>query len=373
MTICSLCTKRAFFNNKNEIKALYCSKHKLTDMVNIVSKRCIHKDCYKQPLYNFEDEKIALYCSKHKLTDMINIKHKRCVHKDCKTMPVFNFEDENKTLYCSKHKLDGMIDIKNKRCIHKDCGKQSNYNFKDKKIALYCKTHKLEDMIDIKTKRCINENCSIISNYNYKNKKIALYCSNHKLDGMVDIKTKKCILCDFNYANRNYKGHCYNCYCYKFPMDTRVRNHKTKENAFMSELKKDYPDMILDKTISESCSKRRPDGFLECYTHVIIIEIDENQHQNYSCENKRMMELSQDLSHRPIVFIRFNPDDYTNQYNIQIQSCWKANRKSGILYVPVDKEIEWNTRLEHLKSQINFWIDNPTDKTIEIVHLFYDF
>ena len=60
MTICSLCTKRSFFNYKNEIKALYCSKHKLTDMVNIVSKRCIHKDCYKQPLYNFEDEKIAL-------------------------------------------------------------------------------------------------------------------------------------------------------------------------------------------------------------------------------------------------------------------------------------------------------------------------
>jgi hypothetical protein len=42
------------------------------------------------------------------------------------------------------------------------------------------------------------------------------------------------------------------------------------------------------------------------------IEIDENQHVAYdcSCENKRIMELSQDVGHRPIVFIRFNPDGY---------------------------------------------------------------
>ena len=49
--------------------------------------------------------------------------------------------------------------------------------------------------------------------------------------------------------------------------------------------------------------------------HIIIVEIDENAHINYdsSCENKRLMELSQDLGFRPIVFIRFNPDDYIDK------------------------------------------------------------
>ena len=43
---------------------------------------------------------------------------------------------------------------------------------------------------------------------------------------------------------------------------------------------------------------------------VIVIEIDENKDTNYncSCENKRPMELLQDLQYRSNVFIRFNPD-----------------------------------------------------------------
>jgi len=38
----------------------------------------------------------------------------------------------------------------------------------------------------------------------------------------------------------------------------------------------------------------------------IIIEVDENKHTDYdcSCEHKRLMELSQDLQHRPIVLSR---------------------------------------------------------------------
>ena len=43
-----------------------------------------------------------------------------------------------------------------------------------------------------------------------------------------------------------------------------------------------------------------------------MVEVDENQHNNYdcSCENKRLMELAQDLGHRSMVVIRFNPDAY---------------------------------------------------------------
>ena len=83
------------------------------------------------------------------------------------------------------------------------------------------------------------------------------------------------------------------------------------------------------------------------------------------------MELSQDVGHRPIVFIRFNPDSYVNKDGKKITSCWKAN-KQGIMTVPKNKVDEWNNRITDLNNQIQYWIDNTTDKTVEIIELYYD-
>ena len=48
---------------------------------------------------------------------------------------------------------------------------------------------------------------------------------------------------------------------------------------------------------------RRPDLELDLLYQIVII--DENQHIDYdcSCENKLIMELSQDIAHRPIYSI----------------------------------------------------------------------
>ena len=82
------------------------------------------------------------------------------------------------------------------------------------------------------------------------------------------------------------------------------------------------------------------------------------------------MELSKDVGHKPIVFIRFNPDDY-EENEIVIKSCWGVNNK-GICVIKKSKE--WSQRLNTLKEQINYWINpnNITTKTIEIIQLFYD-
>jgi hypothetical protein len=102
--------------------------------------------------------------------------------------------------------------------------------------------------------------------------------------------------------------------------------------------------------------------------------VDENQHNNYdsSCENKRLMQLSQDMGHRPIIFIRFNPDKYEKN-GITITSCWGQNEK-GICVVKKSKKDEWNQRLNVLEEHINYWIDpqNITNKTVEVIQLFYD-
>ena len=83
-------------------------------------------------------------------------------------------------------------------------------------------------------------------------------------------------------------------------------------------------------------------------------------------------ELLQDLNHRPIIFIRFNPDDYLIK-DKKISSCWGVNKK-GLCVIKKSKEIEWLERLNTLSSQIDYWINplNKTNKTVEIIQLFYD-
>jgi hypothetical protein len=151
-------------------------------------------------------------------------------------------------------------------------------------------------------------------------------------------------------------------------------NYKTKEKDVsdrIDEILPDY-DWVNDKTVEDGCSRRRPDKLLDMGTHVVIIEIDENRHSTYdcSCENKRIMEISLDLNHRPIVFIRFNPDGYMNLNGNYISSCWKINGK-GIMQLTRGKEVEWEQRINSLVNEIQYWIINVPEKTVEIIELFY--
>ena len=83
-----------------------------------------------------------------------------------------------------------------------------------------------------------------------------------------------------------------------------------------------------------------------------------------------MMEISQDLGHRPVVFIRFNPDDYIDKNKTKVKSCWSITKQTGL--VKIDNKKKWEERLNVLKNQVQYWIDNKTEKTVETVHLYYD-
>ena len=175
-------------------------------------------------------------------------------------------------------------------------------------------------------------------------------------------------------GNPKYDKYCLFCYINLFPDQVITRNYKTKEKEVVDRIKETFPDFswVHDKKIQDGCSRRRPDLLLDMGSYIIIIEIDENKHTDYdcTCENKRLMELSQDLQHRPIVFIRFNPDDYINEYGEVVKSCWKLN-KDGIMQVRKSKKLEWEERIKCLKAQIDYWSKNPTDKTVEIIELYY--
>ena len=175
-----------------------------------------------------------------------------------------------------------------------------------------------------------------------------------------------------------YQGYCLRCCLYMLPDIEVSRNYKTKENAVAAIIKAAFPEYswICDKRIQGGCSRRRPDMILDLGSHIVIVEIDENRHDDsgYECENRRMMELSLDVGHRPIVFIRFNPDAYITESGVRVASCWSVN-KLGILCIPKKKEKEWKQRTDALVAQIQRWMDYEVTenmKTIETVHLFFN-
>jgi hypothetical protein len=201
-----------------------------------------------------------------------------------------------------------------------------------------------------------------------QHKKVKYYCK--ICDGKYLCKSSWCE----TIGNLKYNGYCLPCCIQVHPEIEVSRNYKTKEKDVVDQITQAFPSFtwVADKKVQDGCSRRRPDLLLDMGSHIIIMEVDENKHTDYdcSCEHKRLMELSQDLQHRPIIFIRFNPDDYVNQEDVLVKSCWKLN-KLGVMQIQKTKQTEWEERINSLKQQIQYWIDNPTEKTIEIVELFY--
>jgi len=137
----------------------------------------------------------------------------------------------------------------------------------------------------------------------------------------------------------------------------------------VNNLREAFPAICLvnDKRVDGGCSKRRPDIFVDVLSHVVIVEVDENAHIAYdkTCENRRIMELSEDIAHRPLVFIRFNPDG-----NSTGPSCWGVNGDS-VAVVKRKRAVEWQDRLATLSRTVGFWITTIPDRTVELIKLFY--
>ena len=374
----SECKNKPTHNYENMDKGLYCNEHKLVNMVNVIEKVCVIEGCKELPVCNIMGSTKPLYCLDHRKDDMINIVTRLCAFPECKTRPNFNYAGSEKGMFCLKHKKDNMIDIVSKLCVYPVCKTRCNFNYAGSETPLYCFKHKENNMINITENKCKHPGCLTRARYNYRDEKKVLYCEAHKLCNMINLTTKRCktYLCDISVTNK-YEGYCFNCFINTFPDNKIIKNYKTKERAVADFVLEHFNNFtwIVDKKVADGCSARRPDLLLDLGYQVIIVEIDENQHNSYdcSCENKRLMQLSQDVNHRPIVFIRFNPDEYINKDNEKIKSCWSIN-SNGICIVSKKNMKEWNHRLNVLKEEILYWSDynNRTEKTIEVIQLFYN-
>ena len=363
------CDKQPVFGLPNNKQAAYCKSHALEGMIDIKNKRCLVDNCTKQPSYGLPDDKRATYCKSHALEGMVDIVCKHCLDPDCTTQPKFGLPDDKQATYCKSHALEGMIDIRSKRCLDPDCTNRPSFGLPDDKQATYCKSHTLKGMINIVHKRCLDPDCIKQPSFGLPDDKRAIYCKSHALEDMINIIDKLCETCNSTTMNSKYKPNCARCHFYLNPDDPRIRNYKTKEQAYMSALLEKFPQFKLDKTIDGGCSKRRPDGFLDLLTHVIIVEIDENEHKSYddTCNNRRTMELSQDVDHRPIVFIRLNPDGYTLDGK-RMKGSFSLTKKTGELKVT---KKEFNKRLNSLIESVEKYMIHIPDKTILVEYLYF--
>ena len=324
---------------------------------------CVYFECENTACYNYEGRK-ALMCEYHKCDNMIIIQKQKCTHAKCHRIARFNIPNEKRAIYCIDHKLPDMIDLEN-----------ALYNYDNKR----CCMKKINEPNLVKDKKpleikniCFKDGCDNIPKFNAPHKQGGMYCDEHKKMFMIIVVDRPCRtpFCTTR-ALQKYDEHCLFCFVHLFPHNPLTRNYKTKEASVVEFVKSTFPQYtwMNDKRVQDGCSRRRPDLLLDLGDQILIIEVDENKHVDYecSCENKRVMELSQDVGHRPIVFIRFNPDSYVVE-DQKFPSCWCLNDDG--LCVLKDKP-EWKRRLDALKHQMEYWIQERTPKTIEVIQLFY--
>ena len=388
MTICKDvdCKKQAIYNNEGE-NPLYCRTHRLSGMVNVKSKKCEHgkrksrcKECGGSAYCEHGKQKSRCKeCGGGSICEHGKLKF------SCRECGGSAFcEHGKRKAECKQCGGSAICEHGKRKSICKECGGGSICEHGKSKSQCkqcggnaFCKHGKYKSTC----RQCGGSQICEHGKLKFSCRECggSAFCEHGKFKSICN-ECGGSALCRNSWcetiAKKKYDKYCLHCYIHMFPDKPVARNYKTKETHVAQHIKSKYSqfEWITDKKVQDGCSRRRPDLLLDLGYQVIIIEIDENQHIDYdcSCENKRTMELSQDVGHRPIVFIRFNPDDYVDG-DKNVTSCWGLN-KLGICTVKTTKKKEWEERLHALSSQIDYWIDekNKTDKTVEIVQLFYD-
>ena len=275
---------------------------------------------------------------------------RKCKQTKCNKFALYGNEMHNPEL-CWKHKTDDMIKV-GWMC---ECGKNAKYGIKPWK-PIYCRSCKPDEYIDVCRKFCKTRQCMNYATYGLRKKITA--CEQHKTNRMILLDKYQCHLCRSTSINKKYEKYCARCFYYINPQDERCRSIMNKEFAFINAIKQEFKNMVSNKTIGGGFSNRRPDGLIKLDTYSIIIEIDEFKHSRYSCENKRIMEIFQDLKNKPLIVIRLNPDSYHRK---------SAFNKNGSII-----KKEFDIRLNALVETIHNSMNNKPDKDITEIKLFFD-
>ena len=288
-------------------------------MIDVMNKRC---PCGTHPVYNVPGEKKPICCKDCKTDDMVDVKNKKC---PCGKNPVYNVPGKKKPICCKDCKTVGMIDVKNKKC---SCEKQPSFNVFGEKKPICCKDCKTVGMIDVISKRCP---CGKQPIYNVPGDTVRLCCKYCKIDDMIDVVNKICPGYNEPCPVRTYvsRGHEYCMSC--DPNDARRKQYKRYEEAFFDYMKDKLDihkrEFRVSFDPSETAKKyARLDGVVFGDGVIVCIEVDENGHQDYECDEHRMhlvtAELLQKYPGHSVSWVRVNP-------TIDAKSQWSKTSKTS--------------------------------------------
>ncbi len=371
------------FNLVGEKIPIWCvnCEDKPPNAVDIVKKRCV---CGKaKPIFNVPGEKIGKWCvnCEDKPPNAIDVKNKMCI---CgKAQPTFNLPGEKIPIWCNncEDKPPNAVNVKSKMC---PCGKIPSFNLPSEKIAIWCDTceDKPINAVDVKHKLC---NCgNSRANFNVPGQ-TPKYCGSCRKFGMVFQPRKKCKLCkklaifgidnqrfhceehktnqEFNLVERkcgscglmevlDNNNICRTCDPTNFKKYIQRKEYHIKDLLDAHKLKH-----VHNKVFNGvKCGRERADFVFDFGDHIIILEVDENQHKSYpeECEKIRMFNITQSCGGIPVFWIRYNPDDFKVK---------NAKRKCNITQ---------NKREEHLIKWLKWSFQRDMKHLGEVVYLFYD-
>lgn len=356
----------------------------------------------------------ACRCSDHKFPTDINWEKKTCETTDCDKKPSFAPPGSKSALRCKNCRIQGDVDVNNDRCI--ECHEHQ--------VSAVVIGRESEGM-----KYCLT--CAAKLGFKYKNGRVpycvtcktavarfgtvggrprdAKYCGQCRDSNIhFDLVHDMCEVCEVTRPQlRNGRWLCLRCCINVFPDMKVARNYKLKQNAVDDFLKERFADKItlvsdrpVQRIVPEAAdsagaggfvpqefederpcvsSGRKPDVLIDMGEWTIVVEVDEGQHKQdtykSSCENKRIMQIFDDLGRRPTVFIRFNPDKYEDAAGNKVLSPWKDDRRiksGGVQHVPVGNTELWQARLNTLASAVEHAMSNRPVKDVSTVYLYFD-
>ena len=340
--MCSKCQKKRPIFGLPGGKAEYCGDCKEPNMTDVQNIKCLH--CQKkQSIFGLPGGK-AEYCGDCKEPNMTNVQTRKCSRCQ-KKRPIFGLPG-GKAEYCGDCKERNMVNVADRMCSK--CDKYAWYGIPGH-LPSSCAQHVTLGMISNPRKRCLIDKCFEISLYGYNTHE---YCEQHCQGDMNNYIERECQSCHLpEILNTEMK--CRNCDQDHFMRRRLVKQDKVRDVLLAREFEFDSND----RQIGDSCDRERPDFIYYRDKHVVIVEVDENQHRGYAieCETIRMINIFYSFAGLKTIFIRYNPDSF--KLEGKKQEIGDARRH--------DVLISW------LKYCLDVDLPEDDDNFLQVVYLYY--
>jgi hypothetical protein len=301
---CEVCETRASFGRAGQ-RASRCKDHKLDGMVNVNYATCTAAGCSRGRSHGLEGGE-PTFCSIHAGAGMLNLREKLCSAEGCSVAPVFGYPGEERTR-CKKHKVEGMVNVKKKTCASDGCSLAANFAFPGR-VGTWCATHKTEGMKNVTSKKCDHEGCAHQAAYGLPGT-TPTRCGMHMQSGFVNMCLNPCASCGLKYQMPK------NSLCPYCEPESKLRS-ETREAVVAEFVDGTFPNAPYrrnQRLPGRFCvdDHHRPDFLFDMGTHLVVLEVDQNQHKSYAeeCELVRMHAIVE-TSGMPVRFIRYNPDGF---------------------------------------------------------------